>query len=243
MPADRSHRKQGKGGNKTSAVIEAGTTTKLNKKIRDITRLLDKKKESLPANVIIEKERELKALKVELANAKLKIKIKDLSKKYHMVRFFEKKKALRRYNQVKNKLAELTNNNDSDDKSEIKKTKKKLKHCEEDLIYIVNFPRTEKYIALFPTEESDNTKNNERRQFYKHKFQEMVENSTIPIGLEDILKGVTLESKGFNPVVHEVQDTAEIDAMEILTSTGKSNNNNEDVRNDNAENEEDDFFE
>lgn len=73
-----------------SQIMDAGTN-KIKRRIRDLERLLKKKKDILPSTVIIEKERNLQALRLELQNNELKNKIKANAKKYHMVRFFEKK--------------------------------------------------------------------------------------------------------------------------------------------------------
>lgn len=150
-------------------------SNKIKKRIRDIERLLAKKRDTLPDTVIIEKERSLQALKYELDQAQLKQKVKKNSKKYHMVRFFERKKAMRRYkNALKN-----------DDEEET--LQRKI-----DLCYVVNFPKSEKYIALYPNEEADSAKTNERREFFRGKIAKQFENGSLPVPLEDILKGKKL---------------------------------------------------
>ena len=50
-----------------------------------------KKNPNLPADKKIEYDRALKGLKVELQNSQVQNKAKVLAKKYHMVRFFERK--------------------------------------------------------------------------------------------------------------------------------------------------------
>ena len=58
-----------------SQIMDAGTN-KIKRRIRDLERLLKKKKDILPSTVIIEKERNLQALRLELQNNELKNKIK-----------------------------------------------------------------------------------------------------------------------------------------------------------------------
>ncbi|OLL25928.1 rRNA-processing protein EFG1 [Neolecta irregularis DAH-3] len=62
--------------------------SKVKKQIRDTSRLL--KKDSIPANVRIDKERELKALNEKLAELSQGSLEKKISKKYNMVKFFGK---------------------------------------------------------------------------------------------------------------------------------------------------------
>lgn len=63
-----------------SQIMDAGTN-KIKRRIRDLERLLKKKKDILPSTVIIEKERNLQALRLELQNNELKNKIKANAKK------------------------------------------------------------------------------------------------------------------------------------------------------------------
>lgn len=62
-----------------SQIMDAGTN-KIKRRIRDLERLLKKKKDILPSTVIIEKERNLQALRLELQNNELKNKIKANAK-------------------------------------------------------------------------------------------------------------------------------------------------------------------
>lgn len=152
------------------SVINSGSN-KIKRKIRDIERLLAKKKDTLPDTILIEKERYLKTLNLELKNNELKQKAQKYSKKYHMVRFFEKKKALKSY---KKALAE----------------KKDDLHKEElELIYAYNFPKCEKYVSLYPKKEMDDSDNSKDRDFYKKEMEHHWKNNTLPLSIADILKG------------------------------------------------------
>lgn len=177
-------------------VLGSGAS-KIKTKIRDIERLLKKKGDVLPADVVVAQERALETLKVELENAQMKNKVKEVAKKYHMVRFFEKKKSLRKYRQAKKEYDALVEKNEG--KKEIKKARTKLRHAEVDLCYVVNFPKDKKYISLFPNKDSADAKDEnvkkgllkteEQRNAFKKEIESMLKEDTLPISLKDILDG------------------------------------------------------
>ncbi|CDK26416.1 unnamed protein product [Kuraishia capsulata CBS 1993] len=189
-----------------SDVLEMGAS-KIKKKIRDIERV--QKRETLPADIRIENERALLALRHELKDKEFNLKAKAMSKKYHMVRFFEKKKAIRRLKQAIKTVDDLeTQLQDGQEvKKDLKKARKVRKHCESDLAYVLNFPRTEKYIALFPNEDSTDTAKldekakkglkdtEEKRKQYKKQFSEMLEQGTLEVGIETAFGGKKVENK------------------------------------------------
>ncbi|CCH41660.1 rRNA-processing protein [Wickerhamomyces ciferrii] len=227
MPPVKKQRRSNGVSVEVASVLGSGTS-KINKKIRDIERLLNKRRDKLPSNVIIENERALQALKTEKLNVERSQKVKKISKKYHMVRFFERKKALRKYKQAKKQYDSLVEDEKSD-KKEIKKAKKVLGHCEIDLLYTVNFPKDIKYISLYPSETSEDLdestkkgliKTEEDRNSYKKQFEKMLKEGTIPVSIDDILKG-DYKLNDYNEV-HEAPDS---------------------VKHDDVEEEEDDFFE
>lgn len=199
-------------------------SSKLRKKIRDIERLLAKKK-NLPADVRVANERSLKALKFELENSDLQNKAKIISKKYHMVRFFEKKKALRKLKQAMKEMAELEANEETE-KKELKKQRKVVKHCQVDLAYVINFSKTEKYISLYPNpkEEDAASLNNAKakkgmqmtdqaRKAFRKECETMFDNGTLPISIEDAMEGKKQEVKQVS-VDQAAPDAAEAKADE-----------------------------
>ncbi|SCV02461.1 LAME_0H01046g1_1 [Lachancea meyersii CBS 8951] len=207
-------------------VLGSGSN-KIKKKIRDIERLLQKKKDVLPDTILIEKERSLEALRFELKNAELRVKVQQNAKKYHMVRFFERKKALRRYKQ-----AVKTNN------------KKEIRARAVDLCYVVNFPKTEKYIALYPTSEDGkdteepelseekNDKTTARRSAYHKLIAASMDSGELPVSLPDILKGAKLDRDGNG-----------IQLAETGKPSSKENTKQESGSGVQEEEDEDDFFE
>jgi hypothetical protein len=115
-------------------------TSKIKKKIRDLERLL--RKPDLQATKRVETERAVNALRSELESSQDAQKVRKLSKQYHMVRFFEKKKAMRH---LKQSLKRCVNEGSQPDGQ--------FKQCEIDWYYVTKFPIEKKYIALFASEE------------------------------------------------------------------------------------------
>ncbi|KIY46097.1 hypothetical protein FISHEDRAFT_27192, partial [Fistulina hepatica ATCC 64428] len=107
--------------------------------------------EKLDANVRVEGERRLKALEVQLAQAETAKKEKDMATRYHRIKFFgnsipDRQKVVRKIHQAKKQLAEAI---DDEAKAPLKAA---LRECRVKLNYILHYPRTEKYISLFPPE-------------------------------------------------------------------------------------------
>ena len=101
--------------------------SRIKKRIRDTERLL--KKPGLAATKQVEAERALAAFKAELDGAAHRKAEAKRSKKYHMVKFVERKKALRALRKPDAGDAELAH-----------------------FYYITRYPRDKKYRALYATE-------------------------------------------------------------------------------------------
>ncbi|GMM29792.1 Efg1 protein [Martiniozyma asiatica (nom. inval.)] len=196
----------------------------IKKKMRDIKRLLTK---DLPLEVRIANERALKSLEINLSEKQEENKEKKVSKKYHMVRFFEKKKAVRRYNQAKKEVTTIESkqdgNSNADEVKELKKDLKKkrriLEHATIDLAYVLNFPRAEKYISLYTITAPDSTMSerekkgiiatNETRDQWKKEFSEQLKNNTLQVTIEQGLTG--------GKVIKSKKDSREVDDVEQFT--------------------------
>lgn len=188
--------------------------SKLKKKIRDIQRLL--KRQNLPADVRIENERALKALNVELADVQQNLKQKTIAKKYHMVRFFEKKKAVRKLKQAQKTYDDAVK---TEVRKDIKKARKNLKFAQIDVAYVILFPKSEKYISLYPNEKEedkatlDNPKAKKgmlqteqaRKEFRKH-CEELMDKNELPFSFDDVLQGKTISivTKATNSNAQEI---------------------------------------
>ncbi|KAI1374584.1 hypothetical protein F4677DRAFT_425517 [Hypoxylon crocopeplum] len=100
--------------------------------------------QNIPANIQNDLERELAHHQQTIAEAAEDKKRKAMIKKYHMVRFFERKKADRLAKQIQSQL-ETTK-----DEKEIEKLKADLHRAEIDSLYTRFFPFRERYISLYP---------------------------------------------------------------------------------------------
>ncbi|QEU58653.1 Efg1 [Kluyveromyces lactis] len=210
-----------------ASVIGAGAN-KIKKQIRNVERLLQKRRDVLPDTVIVEKERMLEGLKFELKEAELRQIGRKNAKKYHMVRFFERKKALRRYKQASKKVIADPEN---------KRLQKELRDCTIDLCYVVNFPRLSKYIALYPTGSPDAKELSEevkkgldstdaKRTEFRNLVAKQLDEGTLPVSLSQILEGKRLNKDSTGVMLEEEQVEEEATEKQF-----------------NDEEEEDDFFE
>lgn len=119
----------------TSSNSNVSTGGSIKKMIRDTTRLLNRP--NLPADLRREQERKLAALQVALTDRVQAETEREMAVKYRMVKFFERKKALRR-------LASAQAKNDA----------KAVAEAQLDLAYILHFPKDRKYISLFAANET-----------------------------------------------------------------------------------------
>jgi hypothetical protein len=136
-------------------VIKKQRTSTNKKRIRDLERMLAKLETKMPADVKQAKLKELKELKKD---EKSKREAEKFESRYKKIKFFEKKKIIRR-------LEQLEKQSDADVEE-----KKRYKDY---LIYVNNFPETKKYIALFPKEDSEKSK--EKRDIMLAKILKIVD--------------------------------------------------------------------
>lgn len=176
-----------------------GSSVRVKKKMKSIENLLSK--DTLPADIRIEKERALKALQADLKNTRFRLKTKERAKKYHMLRFFERKKATRKLKQATKAHQEAV---EADVRKDIKKARKVMKHAQIDVAYVFMFPKSEKYIALYPNEplpemlKDVNVKKGmqiteEKRQQFRKEMEELIDSAKLPFTFEDVLAGKTIQ--------------------------------------------------
>ncbi|OTB08396.1 hypothetical protein M426DRAFT_7712 [Hypoxylon sp. CI-4A] len=115
----------------------------LKKRVRTIERRF-KTGHNMPATVQNELERELAHHKQKIDEVTDEKKRKSMISKYHMVRFFERKKADRLAKQIRTQLET------AEDPKEIEKLNADLHRAEIDSIYTRFFPYRERYISLYP---------------------------------------------------------------------------------------------
>lgn len=122
----------------------------LKKQIRDIERLIER--EGIPEEIKNAKKSQLRDLKKQLKKQKEALKF-DL--KYKKIKFGEKRKLIRNMEKTKKALAEAELKNDANAKKECEAT---LKVQNDQLTYINHFPVMWKYISLFPSVDTEESK-------------------------------------------------------------------------------------
>ncbi|OJA14144.1 hypothetical protein AZE42_06726 [Rhizopogon vesiculosus] len=116
---------------------------KIKSSLRQTRRLLAKA--NIAADVRVETERRLKALEGDLARAETAKKERTYAIKYHKVKFFERQKLVRKIKQAKRDITSAQGK----EKEEIEGV---LEGLRVDLNYVLHYPKTKKYISLFPPE-------------------------------------------------------------------------------------------
>ncbi|KAG6168761.1 hypothetical protein E4U50_000588 [Claviceps purpurea] len=112
------------------------------KRIRTIARLLQRNTD-LPAHVQNDLQRELATLKTTVADKSIHKRRSAMISKYHMVRFFERKKASRLVKQLKRKIEQ------SPDSDDVENLKRQLHIAEVDEAYTIYHPHLEPYRSLY----------------------------------------------------------------------------------------------
>jgi len=130
---------------------KAGTTVASNasakKRARSLERLL--RRDNLPGDVRTTKLAELASLQQEGQQQAQQHRRKERerlnSKRYHKVKFFDRRK-------VERQIAALTRQLESTTvASEQAELQARLQHAQGDLLYVKHFPRQKKYLSLFPS--------------------------------------------------------------------------------------------
>lgn len=128
---------------------KANPVNPIKSRIRSLNRLLQHK-ENLPADVRLNHERELKSCEYDLAQAESQQRKKDLIGKYHMVRFFERRKAERRLKKLERRAKEGEADLDE-----------QIHEAKVDLNYSMYHPLDMVYSALWPTKGKKDADGNE----------------------------------------------------------------------------------
>ncbi|KAF2841124.1 hypothetical protein M501DRAFT_929664 [Patellaria atrata CBS 101060] len=141
----------------------------INKRIRDLRRQLENR-DDLPADLRVARERELVACERDLVVTKAEIQKQEMIGKYHMVRFFDRKKATRHLRHVKKQLDEAS------DPSDIDNLRLCVHIAEVDLNYTQYYPLAQAYSALYPSSGRDRSDDNRDKRdvdTQKHGNREM----------------------------------------------------------------------
>ncbi|KAF9898846.1 18S rRNA maturation protein [Lobosporangium transversale] len=141
----------------------------LKKKLRDTLRLLSKNPK-MPADIRQEHERRVEALKLQIAEKQVNQTEQKMATKYRMLKFFESKKADRKIKVFMRQHPNWESNEDE---------KKELESLKLDLAYIQHFPKTQKYISLYPHENADDPKVARTRDEIREKIRVGLESGHI----------------------------------------------------------------
>ncbi|SCV26017.1 related to rRNA-processing protein efg-1 [Fusarium fujikuroi] len=159
-----------------------GTSTWAKKRTRTIERLL-KRNQELPANVRNDLERELGALKATVSDKSFQKLRSAMISKYHMVRFFERKKASRLAKQLRKKIEET----ESTETGEIEALERDLHVAEVDEAYTQHFPHAEPYISLYTSaksEKEDEDRDDDKLDYTPLKHRGLLHTERPPIWSE-----------------------------------------------------------
>ncbi|GAA6011563.1 hypothetical protein JCM8202_004071 [Rhodotorula sphaerocarpa] len=122
-----------------AGAVPAGSVSKLKAQIRQTKRLLAR--DDVTPDLRATTERRMVALESELAKTSQSKVEKKMVQRYRGVKFFERQKLLRKIKQAKKQLADVPESADA---------QRALFDARADLYYVLRYPKTEKYIALFP---------------------------------------------------------------------------------------------
>ena len=184
----------------------------MKKQIRDTQRLLSRA--NLPADVRVEKERKLAALKLALADHEHSEMERALQVTYKMVKFFDRKKAERHL------MKAIKKNDDAAKEDAIK-----------NINYIIHFPKDRKYISLFPSvETSDERVLEERRNIRDRINEEMMAKANVQSILEAPLP----------PLMSSKASKEELPVMQALNPGQGARSSDEDDGDEEEEEEDDD---
>jgi hypothetical protein len=187
----------------------------IKKMIRDTNRLLNRP--NLPADLRREQERKLSALQVTLSDRQKAEIEREMAVKYRMVKFFERKKALRR-------LAAAQAKTDSSAVSE----------AQLDLAYILHFPKGRKYIALYQT--SSSAESLAEREAIRKQISEKL----ALLGAETMLAKVTQSKKALKASDDDDEDEDSDEDQDDSDDSDDSDNESDEDGSDSGNSDDDD---
>lgn len=145
VPGEPSHKRRKANNPYEKSYKKAHPVNHLKSQIRSIKRLLERD-DKLPATVRVEKERELQTAQRELEASQRAKEKSDMIGRYHKVRFFDKKNAMKRLKRARKEL-ELCEEGENETQAALEE---KVRTAEVDVNYAQYFPLDEHYVSLFP---------------------------------------------------------------------------------------------
>ncbi|KAJ3260605.1 18S rRNA maturation protein [Boothiomyces macroporosus] len=129
----------------------------VNKKIRDLQRLL-KKQTGMNAQKKQEITRQIESLELQVEEHKQREKEQELAKKYQYVKFVEQKKTTKRITKLQKQLGLMAKQDDGYEELE-----RQLEEFQFNLLYIKYYPVDVKYISLYPSESNEKESESESK--------------------------------------------------------------------------------
>lgn len=140
----------------------------LKNQIRNVRRFLQKRGDSMAPDVKREQERKLQALERKQVASVQNEKERKLAKRYHHVKFFEKKKVLKKIKQLEKraKAAAAAAAASSDGAARTDQgadaIQRDLRRQRDNLVYVEFFPKDAKYVSLFAKKDGDLVDNKDK---------------------------------------------------------------------------------
>ncbi|KAL1846548.1 hypothetical protein Plec18170_009127 [Paecilomyces lecythidis] len=158
-PAKKSHLSRSYGVSKKGAPTPRKdrvvlSVNELKKRIRDVKRLLDRV--DLPPEGRITQERALIGYQRDLDQEMAKRKRSEMIKKYHFVRFLERKTATKELKKLQRREREISESDAPTKKEDLKLLASRIHTARVNLNYTIYSPLTEKYISLYPDKKRKN---------------------------------------------------------------------------------------
>lgn len=117
--------------------------------IRGLKRLMAHRAKVMTPQERQAREEELRSLEALAVDRERRERERKLAKKYHMVKFFERRKIERRLESVGERIIRVMATEDNE--TSLKELKKRKEELEKDLQYVTCFPKDRPYVALYPT--------------------------------------------------------------------------------------------
>jgi hypothetical protein len=139
----------------TNARPKKNAVNPIKSRIRDLERQLRRTSDTkLPANVRVNHERELAALKVQLEDTEKEARRQKYISRYHMVRFFERKKAEKNLRRLEKEVKVIRERFEAGDAEwvEVQSVEARRDSAKVDLNYAIYSPLFWRYCALWPKE-------------------------------------------------------------------------------------------
>ncbi|KAL4921036.1 hypothetical protein BDW62DRAFT_220390 [Aspergillus aurantiobrunneus] len=183
------------------------SVNELKRRIRDVRRLLSKT--DLPADKRIIQERALAGYEKELADEEQRRERSRMIKKYHFVRFLDRKTATKKVNKLNRTRDELANTKttdggiDEETKKKLEKLDARLRIARVNLNYTIYYPLMKKYISIYA----------ERKKAGDDQNQDGEEGSEEDGGELELSASATEEKKAMWLVVEKCMEDGTLDLL------------------------------